>query len=71
MLTAASVSAQSSDITLMGEVSPLYTLESPFAEYATTANGDQIVIQVDDIVSEADRLLIRFFVFDLDRKSVV
>ncbi len=65
LLTAASVSAQSSDITLMGEVSPLYTLESPFAEYATTADGDQVVIQVDDIVSEEDRLLIRFFVFDL------
>ena len=65
LLTAASVSAQSSDITLMGEVSPLYTLESPFAEYATTEDGDQVVIQVDDIVSEEDRLLIRFFVFDL------
>lgn len=49
----------------MGKVEPLYTLESPFAEYATTADGDQVVIQVDDIVSESDRLLIRFFVFDL------
>lgn len=65
LLTFIGVSAQSSDITLMGEVEPLYTLVSPFAEYATTANGNQVVIQVDDIVSESDRLLIRFFVFDL------
>ncbi len=49
----------------MGDVEPLYTLESPFAEYATTADGNQVVIQVDDIVSESERLLIRFFVFDL------
>ncbi len=60
-----SASAQSDDITLMGEIHPVYILEKPFSEQVITSDSEPLTVQVSDIAAEAERILIRFFITDL------
>lgn len=55
------VSAQSDDITLIGESSPLFFLEKSFSAFVLTSENENISISIHDISVEKDRVLLRFY----------
>ena len=55
------ISAQSDDITLIGDSSPLFFLEKSFSEPILTSENENLSVSVHDIFVEKDRVLIRFY----------
>ena len=55
-------SAQSDDITLPWNISPLFYLEEPFSETVLSAADEELNVQVSSIAAEDSRVLIRFYV---------
>lgn len=55
------ISAQSDDITLIGESSPLFFLENSFTGTVITSENENLTVSVHDISVEKDRVLIRFY----------
>ncbi len=55
------VSAQSDDITLIGDSSPLFFLEKSFSASVITSENEDITISIHDISVEQDRVLLRFY----------
>ena len=54
--------AQSDDITLPGNISPLFYLEEPFSETVLSAADEELNVQVSSIAAEDSRILVRFYV---------
>ena len=55
------ISAQSDDITLIGESSPLFFLENSFSGTVLTSENENLTVSVHDISVEKNRVLIRFY----------
>ena len=60
--------AQSDDITLTGDVSPVYFLEKSFSETVVASGGESLTLIVSDIFSEEKRILLRFYLPDIDQR---
>ena len=56
---------QSDDITLMGDISPIFRLEKPFSKTVITSEDETLPVEVSDVVVEKYRILVRFFVTGL------
>ena len=59
------VSARSDDITLMGNVSPLFYLNNGFSETVITSGKTELTVEVSDIAVNAAHIFVRFFISDL------
>ncbi len=59
------VSARSDDITLMGNVSPLFYLKNSFSEKIITSGQTELTLEVSDIAVNASHIFVRFFISDL------
>lgn len=57
----ANAAAQSTDITMMGDTAPIYQLENAFSNVVYTSESEEITVEVDNIVVEKDRILLRIF----------
>ena len=68
LLTIANAAAQSTDITMMGDITPLYQLEKAFSDVVYTSENEEITVEIDNIVVEKDRILLRIFFRNLTQK---
>ena len=59
------ISAQNDDITLMGNIFPIYRLDNPFSKSVVTSDNDSLTVTVSDVAVESERVLIRFYTADL------
>ncbi len=57
--------ARSDDITLMGNISPLFYLEKAFSEKVTTSDQTELTVDISDIAVNEDHVYVRFFITDV------
>ncbi|MBR6091157.1 MAG: hypothetical protein IKP86_14560 [Anaerolineaceae bacterium] len=57
--------AQSDDITFLGNITSVYFLKDPFVSTVITGADEKLEVTVSDIVTDTERILVRFYLKDL------
>ena len=57
--------ARSDDITIMGNISPLFYLDNSFSETVITSDQTELTVEVSDIAVDEEHIYVRFFLTDV------